>query len=85
MMELIKGKLHGNILENPRLIAAGFPLEDIDKITLSTLLRIISRFEQGHKRKTVFNAHDGVPQELNALKIASDFLSKWPYGLYDYL
>lgn len=85
IMELIKGKLQGNILHNSRLIDAGFPLEELNNISLSTLLRIINRFEQGSKRKTIFNVQHGVPPELNALKIASGFLGRWPHGLYDYL
>ena len=85
IMTLIKGKLHGNILNNSRFIDAGFPLLELNNISLSTLLRIINRFEQGSKRKTIFNVQHGVPPELNALKIASGFLSRWPHGLYDYL
>jgi hypothetical protein len=84
-LELVKRKLPGDTIHIPRLRDRGFPLHEIEKISVATLLGIIGRLQPGSRRKTSFNVPDGISVEMNALKLASGMLSNWPNGLYDFL
>lgn len=85
MLELVKRKLHGDPIHIQRLSDRGFPLPDIDNLSVATLLGIIGRLQPGNKRKTQFNVPIGLKVEMHALKLASGMLSNWPHGFYDYL
>jgi hypothetical protein len=85
LLELVKRKLHGDPLDVQHLCKFGFPVHEIDNISIATLLGIIGRLQPGNKRKTSFNVPDGISVERHAIKLASGMLAQWPNGFYDYL
>jgi hypothetical protein len=85
LLELVKRKLHGDPLHTQRLIARGFPLDEIQHMSVATLLGLIGRLQPGNRRKTVFKIPAGMSAEKNAVRLAAGMLSNWPIGLYDHL
>ena len=83
--ELIQWKLSNHQHDEQRLINAGYPLTELRKISLSTLLGIIERLQTKRQRKTNFPQPYGEGSKLNVLKIASNMLGNWPHGFYDLL
>ena len=85
MLELIKRKLHGDPLDVPNLSILNFPLQEIENVSIATLLGILGRLQPGSKRKTNFNFSTDISVEMNALKLAAGMFKQWPEGLYDHL
>lgn len=85
MTALLKWKLHNHQYECATLKAAGYPLDKLEKVSLSTLLGIIERFEVGRKRKTVIQVPVHVKPELSSIWITSNMLADWPKGFFKFL
>ena len=85
MLELIKRKLHGDPIDVPNLSILNFPLQEIENVSIATLLGILGRLQPGSKRKTNFNFSTDISVEMNALKLAAGMFKQWPEGLYDHL
>lgn len=85
MLELIKRKLHGDTLNVTNLTKLEFPLNEIENVSIATLLGILGRLQPGSKRKTNFNILDNISIEMNALILGSAMFAQWPNGLYDHL
>jgi TniQ len=83
--ELIHWKLNNHNYDETSLIAAGYPLIHLRKISLATLLGIIERLQGGRQRKTLFENDFGEGAKHSALKRASRLMSNWPNGFYDFL
>lgn len=84
-LSLIKAKLNGDIASRQCLVDRGFPISDIESISLSTLLGIVGRFGLRHKRNRYGGLPEGYTDEMYALSDACKVLERWPHGLYDYL
>lgn len=85
IIELIQWKLRNHELDEQDLIKFGYPLSDLRKVSLSTLLGIIERLQTKRKRITKFAEPLGNGNKLNVLKLASGMLAQWPNGFYDLL
>lgn len=85
LLDLVRSKFQGIKLNKDLLIERGYSIEDLEPLSLPTLLGIINRFEQGRKRKTTFNVPDGVSKSVHAVKLTAGIFERWPQGFYDYL
>lgn len=83
--ELIQWKLNNHQNDETPFIKEGFPLSELKKMSLSTLLGIIERLQTKRKRKTIFPQPLGEDNKLNPLKLAFGIFAKWPNGFYDFL
>ena len=85
LLELVRSKFQCIKLNTEMLLQSGYSIEELEPLSLPTLLGIINRFEQGRKRKTTFNVPDGVSKSVHAVKITAGIFERWPQGFYDYL
>ena len=83
--ELIQWKLNNHNWDETRLIEAGYPLSQLRNISLATLLGIIERLQERRKRKTQFIQLQDESAKFNVLKLASNVLTNWPEGFYNFL
>lgn len=92
MLTLLDSKLHGGLSDHPDLQKHGFPIAELETMSLNTLIGIIHRLQPRKPTRTSKNKSDTAEGEGNlqktltmTLKIAYGILSGWPQGLYDYL
>jgi hypothetical protein len=92
MLRLLDAMMRGNISSNPDLNKHGFPLQDLESMSLSTLIGIIYRLQpkkptrrSKHKETTHTENNNSQLALTEGLKIAYSMLSRWPHGLYDHL
>lgn len=85
MTELIRWKLSNHHYDETNLMVAGYPLSDLRKISLPTLLGIIERLKNVRQRKVDFGQLPDQDSKLNTLRLASNMLANWPNGFYDFL
>ena len=82
---LLMCKLHGDIGDSGPQDQSGFPLADLQNMSLSTLLGIIGRHDRRGGRRTHLNIPESGLSEAHALRITAGMLAQWPEGFYDYL
>ena len=92
MLKLLDAKLRGSLSSNPDFHGHGFPLQELESLSLSTFLGIIYRVQPKkptrrckHKVTAPIDANNSPQALITGLKIAYSMLSSWPYGFYDYL
>lgn len=92
MLNLLDAKLHGRLSNHPDLKTHGFPMDELESMSLSTLIGIINRLQPNRptrkvKHKSYVTVGDNNIQKnlCIGLKNAYGILSGWPHGLYDYL
>jgi hypothetical protein len=85
MMALIKAKIDGHKLDQVALVNRGFPLRQLNSISLETLLGIVHRFGLKMMLNRGTQLPPGQTDETFALKEAAKVFDQWPNGFFDYL
>lgn len=92
MLNLLHAKLHGRLPSVSRLQQHGFPMQELESMSLNTLLGIIYRVQPKkqthrckHKVSVDVDANNSPQTLMMGLATAYGMLSGWPNGFYDYL
>ncbi len=79
LLEIVWRKLHTRPLRSENTEIAGLPLEQLERMSLRTLLGVVERFEHlGRKSKSDDPVFENLP-------FASQALGNWPHGFFDFL
>jgi hypothetical protein len=85
LLNIIRNKLRNEQAASSKLENCGFPVENLESMSLDTLLKICNRLEPQELRKDMTRSNSRAEFALEALTSIANVFRNWPTGFYDYL